>query len=86
MTPYSPTSRSQRAALALVSAVLSLSLMASVLMLFADGHLPWTQLDAAAKKRDASCSATGAVAGGCPAPVARGPEPAASVLTVAQQP
>jgi hypothetical protein len=86
MTPYSPTSRGQRAALATVSAVLSLSLMASVLMLFSDGQLPWTPLEAKAKPRDPSCAATGAVAARCPAPVAQGSEPAASTLTVVQKP
>ena len=40
MTPYSPTSRTDRAALALVGTVLSLSLMSGVLSLFSDERVP----------------------------------------------
>ena len=46
MTPYTPTSRRQRAALAAGSFVVSLSLMSSVLMLFSDGRLPSSEVEA----------------------------------------
>ena len=88
MKPFSPTSRRQRAALALVSGVLSVSLLASVLMLFSDDRVPAIRLEAAAAaaSRIPSCTASSVTIERCIAPVAQANKATATAMGAAPQP
>jgi hypothetical protein len=75
MTPYTPTSRRQRAALAALSFGFSLLLLGSVLLLFSDGQMPWREVQAKASVQAPLCTTGAPLAAPCPTRVARAEAP-----------